>query len=151
MNCSKNRFYEMSLLLQEQIKKLNEDKDGYMIRLLEQTVCLLESTYKERKHTMKDVAGYNGEYKVTDDGIVYSFKKDKENGIILQQTVCRQSGFFKVALYKNGVGTVHYMHYLVAETFLGKRPEDSVVLMKSNNKYDVDVNNLYYAKIDDAS
>lgn len=140
----------MSLLLKNQIKKLNEDKDGYMIRLLEQTVCLLDATYKERKNTMKDIAGYNGDYKITDDGIVYSFKKDKENGVILQQNICRESGFFRVALSKKGVAKVHYIHYLVAETFLGKRPPDSVVLMKSNNRYDVDVNNLYYAKIDDA-
>ena len=75
-----------------------------------------------KSETWKDVVGYEGLYKVSDKGNVYSVaRKDsigrKLGGRILKPCYDRD-GYLVVNLCKNGVLKRKYIHRLVAEAFL---------------------------------
>ena len=69
----------------------------------------------------KDVVGYEGLYKVSNKGHVYSVERKNSRGIkcggrILKQTI--SSGYLKLFLYKNGMRKNKYVHRLVAKAFI---------------------------------
>ena len=62
---------------------------------------------------MKDIVGYEGEYAITRDGKVWSYKRNKflkcsDNG----------KGYYQINLYKNGKGKNYLIHRLVAEAYI---------------------------------
>ena len=100
----------------------------------------------------KDVVGYEGEYQVSDTGIVKSVRRHIENGsangMILMERELKQfltpNGYLQVSLMHNGKRKVKYVHKLVAEAFLNK-PEDSLIVNhKDGNKTNNIVDNLEF-------
>lgn len=73
----------------------------------------------------KDVAGYEGDYQVSNLGRVKSLKASDE--LIMSQTL-NTSGYYKINLFKNGKRINSRVHRLVAEAF-HPNPE---------NKYSID-------------
>ena len=61
-----------------------------------------------------DISGYNGDYKITKNGDIYSFKREK---IIKLKTSFDKNGYVRVKLCKNGEKSL-LVHRLVAETFI---------------------------------
>ena len=90
----------------------------------------------------KDVVGYEGRYKVSNTGRVFSYnlyshKEPREMAIIKHNR-----GYCSVTLSKNGVSKAHLVHRIVAEAFL-ERPEGcDFVNHKDENKRNNSVDNL---------
>lgn len=87
------------------------------------------------KETWKPVVGYEGLYEVSSEGNVRNVKTGK----ILKPKNNRR-GYLFVGLYKNGAVKYHYLHRLVALTFIpnpNKLPEvNHKDEIKTNNKLD---------------
>jgi hypothetical protein len=68
----------------------------------------------------RDILGFEGRYKVSSLGRVKSFLEyGKVQERILRQDIYRGNGYFYVTLYRsNGSKEKHYVHRLVAESFL---------------------------------
>ena len=70
----------------------------------------------------KDIKGFEGFYKVSNTGNIYSVKRRdsrgiKIGGLTLKPTCCKD-GYLKVVLNKNGMRYYKRLHRLVAETFI---------------------------------
>lgn len=70
----------------------------------------------------RDIVGYEGLYKVSNKGNVYSIeRKDSNNrkrgGFTLKQRY-NKNGYFQVGLHKNSIGKNKYIHRLVADAFI---------------------------------
>lgn len=61
-----------------------------------------------------EINGYNGDYKITKNGDIYSFKRKK---IIKLKTSLDRNGYVRVKLSNNGRKSL-LVHRLVAETFI---------------------------------
>jgi hypothetical protein len=90
---------------------------------------------------------YIGKYEVSEDGKVRSaingrFKGSKP-GTILKQ-VFDEKGYLRVNLYFNAKGSPARVHRIVAEAFLGDRPEGMTVNHIDGNKVNNHVENLEY-------
>ncbi|GLI90892.1 HNH endonuclease signature motif containing protein [Bacillus subtilis] len=83
---------------------------------------------------MKDIKNFEGLYKATEDGKVYSVKSEK----FLKFDVGTH-GYAEVCLYKQGIRTKRTVHRIMAETFIGEIPKGLVVDHidgdKLNNSY----------------
>lgn len=73
----------------------------------------------------KDIKGYEGIYKVSNFGNVLSvICGPKTNSVHLKKKskilspVPTNFGYYKVELYKNGIGKIFYVHRLVAQAFI---------------------------------
>lgn len=92
----------------------------------------------------KDVVGYEGLYQVSNMGAVKSLISHK----ILRQSPTN-CGYYKVQLYRDGYGKMHYTHRLVATAFipnpLGKCQVNHIDGIKANNN----VMNLEWASPSD--
>jgi hypothetical protein len=95
---------------------------------------------------LKQVYGYEGLYLVSDTGKVFSevfrnnkavFKRRKE-----LKLNSNGHGYLYVGLRKNGVTKRVYVHRLVAEHFLGKPPEGSVINHKDHDRSNNNASNL---------
>lgn len=85
----------------------------------------------------KDIAGYEGLYKVSDEGLVMSFKKQPK---ILKQW--KRSKYNLVDLWKDGNRDVRSVHVLVYETFNGPLPDGYIVHHIDENKFNNRLDNL---------
>lgn len=83
----------------------------------------------------KAVVGYEGLYEVSDRGEVRSLDRWVPNrhgtrswrrGAIMRQVLLNKSGYPAVGLSKDGVQSLVKVHVLVAEAFIGPRPEGYV-------------------------
>jgi predicted XRE-type DNA-binding protein len=100
----------------------------------------------------KPVKGYEGYYEVSDDGFVYSLDRVVPFGnstkIIkakdLKPYVRKRDGRRFVNLKRFGAGDKRTIASLVAESFIGDRPEGLYVLHKDDNLADDSLGNLYY-------
>ncbi len=81
----------------------------------------------------KDIKGYEGLYQVSSLGKVKNLKYNK----ILRGTI-NKGGYLVVSLSKNNKPKKHYVHRLVAQTFI----ENNIVNHKNFNKLDNRVENL---------
>ena len=90
----------------------------------------------------KDVKGYEGLYQVSNQGRVKSFKR-YPNGKVLKATP-NSRGYKQVRMYFNGESYYEKVHVLVAQEFIGERPEDLVIDHIDDNKLNNNVNNLRY-------
>lgn len=92
----------------------------------------------------KDIKGFKGLYKISDDGKVFSVKRNK----ILKPKI-NKDGYLEVCLF-NGYDNSRYykrIHRLVAETFLEKNNDLNVVNHLDCNKLNNNVNNLEWTTI----
>ena len=70
----------------------------------------------------KDIKGYEGFYKVSNRGNVFSVERvyangKKRDGLILKPS-CDRGGYLRVDICKNGVRKIESIHRLVAEAFI---------------------------------
>lgn len=85
----------------------------------------------------KDINGYEGLYQVSNFGYVKNLKYNK----ILNGTIAR-NGYRVVTLSKDKKHKKHYVHRLVAESFIKHNIENNVVNHKNFNRLDNNVENL---------
>lgn len=107
------------------------------------------------KEIWKPVRGYEGCYEVSNKGRVRSLARQIQSqnrwGPItlrwpekILALLENQDGYFKVLLSKNGKTTNKLVSTLVAEAFLGPRPEGLLVLHNDGNPKNNYVSNLRY-------
>lgn len=95
--------------------------------------------------TWTAIAGFEGYYIVSADGHVKSLHpRHGEHGLVLKPKIDRY-GYAHVCLIVNYVRTWRSVHSLVAEAFIGCRPEGMQVAHNDGNKLNNCVNNLRYA------
>lgn len=89
----------------------------------------------------RDIPGYEGRYKVSSDGDVYSISSGKS----LAKNPDRQ-GYFGVSLYKGTKKSRKRwpIHVLVMLTFVGERPEGLDICHNNGDKTDNRLANLRY-------
>lgn len=97
----------------------------------------------------KDIVGYEGIYRVSNQGKVLSLNygpKGKNHFINNSERVMRQTksncGYLQVMLYKDGKPKVKYVHRLVAEAFIEKVDGMNQVNHKDGDKTNNSVENL---------
>jgi len=83
----------------------------------------------------KSIDGYGVKYFASTNGHIKNSK-----GRVLK--TWSSSGHLQVELYLNGIGKKHYVHRLIASTFLGSDNEGKVVNHKNGNKSDNRIENL---------
>jgi len=101
---------------------------------------------------IKDVVGYEGLYKVTDDGRVWSVSRVAKRGagtIPVRGRWLKSGkdarGYPRVVLYKQGFGQrTRSVHILVAAAFIGPRPEGLDVDHRDRDRMNNRVGNLRY-------
>lgn len=84
----------------------------------------------------KDIENYEGLYQVNELGEIKSRK-----GIILKPQL-HKDGYFQVALYKDGIRKIFYVHRLVAKAFIPNPDNLPEVNHKDENKSNNTVDNL---------
>lgn len=85
----------------------------------------------------RPVKGYEGLYEVTNTGLVYGCK----SGVFLSPK-SRKDGYLEVNLWRNGVGTSHLVHKLVAEAFVPNPNYFPQINHKDENKSNNNADNL---------
>lgn len=81
-----------------------------------------------------------GEYEISNDGLVYSFRKKR----LLKTFLNGPNGYVFLSLIIDGVKKPRYVHHLVAKTFIGPRPEGMSINHKNGDKGDNRDTNLEY-------
>jgi len=90
---------------------------------------------------MEWIPQYEGLYKATRDGHIYSYRKEKPIKLtIFKDTI----GYSKVNLSKDARHTLYYVHHLIMLTFVSPRPEGYVITHLNRNKDDNSLYNLKY-------
>lgn len=89
----------------------------------------------------RPVVGYEGLYEVSDRGQVRSLPR-RLRGRILRPGL--SAGYPSVNLSVNGVGRVVKVHILLAEAFLGPRPDGSVTCHADGDRSNNVLSNLRY-------
>src|SRR3990167_1749868 len=99
---------------------------------------------KMTEEIWKDVVGYEGLYSVSSFGCVKSHTcwAGQKDNFILKARVCRR--YFRVTLYKNKISKSCFVHKLVAEAFIGDRPNGKQINHKDCDKLNNNVTNLEY-------
>lgn len=93
--------------------------------------------------TWKDVVGYDGLYKVSNFGRVYSIPRPSTKGGIKKQT--DMNGYLRTILSKNHKKFNAGVHRLVAEAFIPNPDNKPTVNHIDGNKHNNNVNNLEWA------
>ena len=100
---------------------------------------------------LRDVVGYEGLYRVSDDGLVVSIERKVEAGnrftkhprtykarVIAQHTT--NSGYRRLMLWKDGKGRKFFVHRLVLTAFGGACPEghesSHINSVRDDNRFD---------------
>ena len=99
----------------------------------------------------KDIVGYEGLYKVSDKGNIYSVERissqgNKWGGITLKPRYDKH-GYFRVTLYKNGKQKTRFIHRLVAEAFIPNPNGYSEINHRDENKINNYAENLEWCTI----
>lgn len=106
----------------------------------------------------KPVKGYEGIYEVSDHGRVRSVDRTvnysdgrvhRYKGKVLSAGLSKRGGYPLVSLYTQGKNQSHYVHSLVAETFIGPRLEGTEVCHSDGNPTNNHVGNLRYGTSSD--
>ena len=105
----------------------------------------------------KPVPGYEGLYEVSDQGRVRSLERkclgrdgryEVHHGKVLKPQKMKR-GYFEVSLSSAGVKTHRTIHSLVAEVFIGPRPEGHDVAHKDGDRGHNSAENLIYMTRED--
>ncbi|NUP15455.1 MAG: hypothetical protein HOZ81_04995 [Streptomyces sp.] len=106
------------------------------------------------KETWEPIPGYEGMYEASDRGRVRSLDRTvtrtdgrtrRLNGRLLKTCIDANTGYPKVTLYREATPTHRYVHALVAEAFLGPRPQGAEVAHRDGVKTNATLANLRYA------
>lgn len=88
------------------------------------------------KEIYLDIKDYEGLYKISNYGNIYSCPKYKHNGKILKQNL-RKDGYLEIGLTKNKIRKTFIVHRLVAKTFIenidNKKEVNHIDGIKTNN------------------
>lgn len=87
----------------------------------------------------KWIIGYENKYSVTTDGKVYSYTKNIRKQLSSNSKTHR---YLSVILSSNGIRKRYYIHKLILETFVCKRPENMVACHYNDNPLDNRLENL---------
>lgn len=85
---------------------------------------------------MKDIVGYEGLYAVTEDGKVWSYRKNR------WMKIDYSTGYGTVGLAKDKQYKAHYVHRLVAQAFIPNPLNYPIVNHKNEDKTKNEVDNL---------
>lgn len=91
------------------------------------------------KEVWKDIKGYEGFYKASNLGHIFSVKRN----IILKGGI-NSDGYYTVMLFKNGIGKSYKVHRLIAETFIFNKKNLPQINHINGNKIDNRVENLEF-------
>ena len=91
---------------------------------------------------MKDIKNYEGLYAVTEDGRVWSYKRQK-----FLKLGHHHSGYLNVRLYKNGIGKTYSVHTCVAEAYIPNPDNLPCVNHRDENKQNNSVDNLEWCTV----
>ena len=91
----------------------------------------------------KDVVGYEGLYKISSNGEIYSLISGKERKL----KISKSNGYVLVDLYKDGIGKWYRVHRLVAEAFIPNPNNLPIVMHLDNNKQNNHYTNLKWGTI----
>jgi len=86
-----------------------------------------------------DIIGYEGLYKIYDDGSVYSLYNNRFLKLCIDS-----SGYLRANLCKNGKNKTTRVHKLVTRHFIGERPNGMDIDHKDKNKLNNKISNLRY-------
>lgn len=89
----------------------------------------------------KDIKGYEGKYQISSHGNVKSLDYNRTGKERLLEFKIDMY-YYRIRLYNNGVGKMHYIHRLVAETFIPNPYNLPCVNHKDENKHNNHVDNL---------
>lgn len=89
------------------------------------------------KEVWKDIKGYEGKYKASSLGNIYSIKYDKN----LKFTLSKK-GYYTVALCDGVKPKTKYVHRVIAEVFLKSKKNKQQINHKNGIKTDIRVSNL---------
>lgn len=96
----------------------------------------------------KPVVSYEGYYEVSDQGRVRSLDRVQRNGRFLKGRVMKQSpylnGYMNIVLNVRQTPKNNLVHRLVAEAFIGPRPEGLVIDHIDSNRKNNRASNLRY-------
>ena len=94
------------------------------------------------------IKGFEGLYEINNEGKVKSLSRINLKGSLLKERVLKcilgSNGYYNVKLFLNGIPQTRTIHSLVAETFIGKRPDMYDVCHNNGLKTDNNVTNLRY-------
>jgi hypothetical protein len=96
----------------------------------------------------RPVAGYEGVYSVSDRGLVRRDAPGKgaRPGKLLR--LARHTyGYHRVTLVVNGIQRKYFVHHLVAEAFIGLRPDGACIHHRDNDKTNNTPNNLEWTTL----
>lgn len=92
------------------------------------------------KEIFKDIVNYEGLYQISNYGRIKTLPRERVKSGIKNTFINKNTGYETVMLYKNGKGTTHTIHRLVALAFIpktnGKNQVDHIDRNKLNNKLD---------------
>lgn len=91
----------------------------------------------------RDIKGYEGLYKISSNGDIYSVIRGKERKL----KISKSNGYVLIDLYKDGVGKWYRVHRLVAETYVENPDNLPVVMHLDNNKQNNHYSNLKWGTI----
>ena len=94
------------------------------------------------EENLKDVVGYEGLYKISENGDVYSLHKKGFNGLYKMKQEIDLFGYYRVALCKNGKHTKKRVSRLVAEAFIPNPNNKTIVNHIDYNRKNNNVKNL---------
>lgn len=86
----------------------------------------------------KDIIGYEGLYKISSDGKVYSYKRNK----LLKLSKCKRE--LIVTLYKDGKKRICSVARLVAESFVPNPYEYKYIYFIDGNSHNVKASNIQW-------
>lgn len=77
-----------------------------------------------------DILGFDGQYTITKEGDVFSYKYRKKRKLKPQKATQSKKGYFQVRLFTgegDTLGKLYYVHRLVYETFKGDIPKNKQI------------------------
>jgi hypothetical protein len=91
----------------------------------------------------KDVVGYEGLYKVSDDGNIYSARRKGTRGGVLKCGDIKE--YYRVSLHRDGERNIELVHRVVAIAFIPNDNNFPQINHKNGNKKDNRVSNLEWS------
>ena len=99
--------------------------------------------HQEKPLKRRSLVGYEGLYEIDEDGNIYGIVHNSSRRIGVKKPYVNRGGYLRINLYDaNGKAQKHYIHRLVAQTFIPNPKHKKEVNHKDGNKLNNNVNNL---------